>query len=536
MSTAQAQNKCWFLPDLADFIFVLVLYITLFVRPDMILIDGSTGWHLVSGNYILQHHCVPQADIVSYTFAGKPWIAYEWLSDLIMAALVKLGGLTLLEVTVACAIAFLFFLLYKRCRENGGNFVLAILLTIIGTLVSAIHWLARPHLFTFFGVYVFATQLDRYYRGAISGKKLAISLCLCMLVWANCHPGFLIGLGLIGIYLTGTIIEYLFLDKSNNLISKTVQTNRLKTLSATLALNIITTLCNPYGFGLYSYISHYLFKTNSIIGATDEFLSPVFHGGMQPALLEALFAFFIIGLAINKTRISLSDLFVYIVFAYLSLSAQRNMALYVIVALPIIARLYSDTIFSSTGGKLYEQLNEFWRRLITKFEALNKDFTINERLCSVHLLPIIVSALLIGAALNGGQAFGFNILNIGFPQKNIPGKTLSIIKDLRLDPKQGMAFDNWGGILRYKLDYPVFIDDRADFYGEQFYTEYVGMVQALPGWQNKLDKYQINWVLMPHNNRLINELNVDSNWAKAGEDQASVLMIRKSSNSQTREK
>src|SRR5271154_2573365 len=141
MSTAQAQNKSWFLPDLADLIFVLALYLTLFVKPGMLLSDGSTGWHLVSGNFILQHHCVPQADLFSFTFIGKPWIAYEWLSDLIMAVLVKLGGLSLLEVISACAIAFLFFLLYKRCRETGCNFVLATLLTIFGTIVSAIHWL-----------------------------------------------------------------------------------------------------------------------------------------------------------------------------------------------------------------------------------------------------------------------------------------------------------------------------------------------------------------------------------------------------------
>ncbi len=516
--SAPVRSKHYLLPDLADLLFVAVLYLALFLKPNMMFIDGSTGWHLVSGNYILQHHQVPRADIISYTFAGKPWIAYEWLSDLLMAALVRLGGLNLLAVIVAGAIALLFFLLYRRCRQSHCNFVIAATLTMFGAIVSAIHWLARPHLFTFFGVYIFYTLLDRYYNGMISSKKLAVSLCFCMLVWSNCHPGFVIGLGLIGIYLVCAIIAY---------ITETVQAKRVADLIVILVLNLITTLCNPYGFGLYSYIGHYLFKTNHILEATDEFLSPVFHGGMQPALLEIMFALFIIGLVISKGRINLPDLLVYLVFAHLGLSAQRNMALYAIVAVPIIARLYSDTILNPAGGRLYQQLNDHWRALLTKLNTINAGFTENERLCSLHILPMSIFAALVCIALNGGQVLGFNILHSDFPEKNIPNKTLNIIKKLHLDPQEGMSFDNWGGVIKYKIDYPVFIDDRADFYGEQFYSQYAVLTQILPGWQKLLDQYKISWVLLPYNNRLTNELRADSHWQQIGEDQASVLMMRK---------
>ncbi len=56
--------------------------------------------------------------------------------------------------------------------------------------------------------------------------------------------------------------------------------------------------------------------------------------------------------------------------------------------------------------------------------------------------------------------------------------------------------DNWGGIIRYKIDYPVFIDDRADFYGEAFYIEYAKILQASPGWQSLLKKHQIEWIFI----------------------------------------
>ncbi len=74
--------------------------------------------------------------------------------------------------------------------------------------------------------------------------------------------------------------------KQNN----TAKKEQISTLFCLLVLNGLTTLCHPYGFQLYSYISHYLLKTNAVIAATDEFQSPIFHGAMQPAILEMLFA------------------------------------------------------------------------------------------------------------------------------------------------------------------------------------------------------------------------------------------------------
>ncbi len=523
--TNAPQKKQYFLPDLADIIFLVILWLILFIKENMLLADGSTGWHLVTGNYILQHHNIPHTDIMSYTFANKAWVAYEWLSDVLMAVLVKLGGLNLLNVVVASAIAFLVFLLYGRCRENGCNFAFAGFLSIIGAAIAAIHWLARPHIFTFFGVYIFSTLLERFHNNAITKKKLATALCLYMLLWANTHPAFLLGFVLIGIYLASSICKYFFLKPASTEAADQDK-NRIKFLSFLLVLNVVASLCNPYGYHLYSYVANYLFKTNMIVAATDEFLSPIFHGAIQPLFLELLFALTIVGLVITKTKINLPSLLVYIVFAHLSLSAQRNMALYVIVALPFIARLYSSTQLDSNGGAIYNALKPSWQGFINRANILNIDFTEMERLCSYHLLPIITTAALILIAINSGKAFCCTYLQADFDKESKPDTTLTAIKQLHLDPYHGFSLDNWGGVIRYKLDYPVFIDDRADFYGQDFYLNYGKIIQLYPGWQSLLQKYQINWILLPKNSRLIEELKRDNNWKTAAEDQASVLIIK----------
>ncbi len=519
MNTTQGQTKRYFLPDLADYIFILALYLMLYLKPDMILADGSTGWHLVTGNYILQHFQIPRVDIMSYTFPGKPWVAYEWLSDLFMAILVKLGGLNLLLVAAALAIAFLFFLLYRTCRENGCNFILSFFITMLGGIVSTIHWLARPHLFTFFGVLIFVTLLDRYYRGGLSKNKLAIFLTLYMLIWANCHPGFILGLLLIAIYLLSSIIEYFLFDRSKS--------QSVPALCFIFGLNILATLCNPYGVGLYSYICRYMVQTNKVIAATDEFLSPTFHGALQPLLLEMFFALFIIGLVLSKRKIVLPDLLVYFAFAHMSLSAQRNMAIYIIVALPIIARLYAHTELNPVDGNLFAILKKPWRHLISQFNNLNQGFTENEKSCPFHLLPAFASVLLILIACSGGKVFGLEIIQGRFSTYRNPDTTLAVIKKLHLQPQQGVSLDNWGGIIRYELDYPVFIDDRADFYGEPFYIQYGKLILTAPGWEKLLAKYHTNWVLLPKNYHLIEILKADNHWQLVAEDQASALMVRK---------
>jgi hypothetical protein len=528
INSTAVKSKRSFLPDAGDIIFFVILWLILHIKENMLLTDGSTGWHLVSGNYILQHHNIPHTDLMSHTFANKPWVAYEWLSDLFMSCLVKMGGLNLLTVVVACAIAFLILLLYSRCRQNNCNFAFASFLTIIGACVAAIHWLARPHIWTFFGVFIFATQLDRYYHGLISKTRLTLYLTLYMLIWVNTHPAFPLGLAIIGIYLISYLFDYLFFNKNDSTAElKTKKTTQIRFLSSLLVLNIVASLCNPYGYHLYSYISHYLFKTNAIIAATDEFLSPIFHGATQPALLELLFALAIIGLVITKGKMVLPDLLVYLLFAYMSLSAQRNMALYVIATLPIIARLYGDTEFNPQTGLLYKKLLPIWQTFLDKANNLNQRFSETEKSCSYHLLPILTSVALIIISINGGKAFGFQILNAGFDKYSKPTSTLTTIKQLNLSPYHGLALDNWGGIIRYQLDYPVFIDDRADFYGQDFYMDYGRLIQTSPGWQALMTKYQIDWVLMPKNNRLIAELKANPDWKLAAEDTASTLMVRK---------
>jgi hypothetical protein len=511
------------LPDLGDIIFLTLVYLMLYLRPDLLFADGSTGWHIVTGNFILAHNQIPHHDLISYTFANQAWVAYEWLADLVMAIVVKLGGLNLLAVVSACSIALLSLLLYGRCRKEGGHFFLVATIVVVGSLVASIHWLARPHLITFFGLYLFSTRLEDYYRGRLTARRLLIVLPLFMLIWVNSHPGFLFGLAILIIYTVCAAIEFLLASKNgrNNL-------DRLQGLVSCLLISSAVTVVNPYFLNLYTYIFKYL-RGSTVLAATDEFTSPIFHGDLQPACLEILFALFVTGLAITKRPLSFPTLMVSLAFGHLSLSSQRNMPLFAIVILPAIARLFSQTIFSPTGDQtsFFPAIKGVWQGLIRKLQQVDTEFTENEKLSSLHLFPIGLTLLLAVASICGGHLAGFNVIDIGFDPTHKPVKTLTAIHDLKLDARHGLCFDNWGGYINYKTGMPVFIDDRADFYGEPFYFDYGIISQTTPGWPEVLTKYKIDWILFPNNSRLVEALINSPEWRLSARDEGSSLFVRK---------
>jgi len=520
MSTDAAKQKMYPLPDIGDILFILVLYIPLFARPNFVFGDGSTGWHLETGEYILNNHVIPHTDIMSYTYPGKAWVAYEWLSDVFMAMVVRLGGLNLLAVLVCSAIAFLFLLLYDRCRKEGAHFLVSLTLLLPAIFISAIHWLARPHLFTFYGVYFFVTRLEDYYRGTISSARMLLTLALYMVLWVNTHPAFIIGYVLIVIYLGCAVVEALYHTAKERADYLKKSLNLIYALLATLGASMI----NPYGPQLYVYIAEYL-KGSKVLAATDEFLSPVFHGNLQPVCLEMLFAWLLIGLAISKNKLSMPRLVCCVLFCHLTLSAVRNMPLFAIVVVPAIAHLWAAIDLGSAEPA------SWWKLVVKGWNRVSNMIDDVEFQCKMHLAPLLIVVVLSIAAINKGSLFGTQLVNSGWDPKDKPTRTLDYLvaheKTNELSPTRGFNFDNWGGYIKYQIKTPVFMDDRADFYGEKHYTKYSIVSQMMPGWKDVLNEFNVQWILFPKNSRVVATLKDDPEWSLACEDDAAGLLVRK---------
>ena len=84
-------------PSLLDLLFVaLIGWLFMSSGPhgwQSLLADADVGWHIRTGEYILDHHQVPHHDLYSFSKPGAPWYAWEWLTDVIDGLLYRWAGL-----------------------------------------------------------------------------------------------------------------------------------------------------------------------------------------------------------------------------------------------------------------------------------------------------------------------------------------------------------------------------------------------------------------------------------------------------------
>lgn len=513
------------LPDIGDLYFALILNLVLFTRPTYLYSDGSTGWHLAAGEYILKTMSVPRQDLMSYTFPDKQWVAYEWLYDAFLALLVQLGGLNLAAVATAIIIGYIFMRLYDTCRANACPLAWSCVFTLLGVLASAMHWLVRPHIVTMFGVFLYSSLLEDFYENRISKRKLILCLALFMVLWVNCHPAFLLGIAMTGLYMVICAVQSVARKEAP--LRQAAKTKAIA-LAIAVVVVLLATLLNPYGFQLYEYIAHYL-KGSAVLAETDEFLSPNFKANIHAICLEFLFLFLTVGLAISKNRLSVPQLCMSIVFAHLSLSAQRNIPLFSIIVLPVLGKLFgkAPTAQEELATNIDSTEDEEKKLgVIERYKAAWIKFEEQEARCKMHIVAICFAVGMIALALAGGTFAGKTYLKCEFDPANKPTKTLDYLKEHNLLTVNGCNLDNWGGYIRHKLGIRVFIDDRADFYGEPFYFQYKLITNMFPGWKNVVDKYKVGWILFPSNSKTAGVLKEEPDWKLVSEDPASKLYVR----------
>src|SRR5271157_4415437 len=137
-------------PTLPDLFFPILLA-AWFGRPAVwqgLLGDGDTGWHIRTGEILLQTGRVPAHDPFSFWRAGERWYAWEWLSDAIFAELHRRGGLEAVAALAAVAVCLWAALLLAWLLDRGAGAWISLGVTLAAVSASSIHFLARPHIFS----------------------------------------------------------------------------------------------------------------------------------------------------------------------------------------------------------------------------------------------------------------------------------------------------------------------------------------------------------------------------------------------------
>jgi len=170
---------------------VIVLALPLgFASLPRIFDDGDVSWHIAAGQWILRHGAIPTTDPFSFTTAGRPWVAMEWLADIVFASGYKLAGYAGIAAIVAAALISLHAILFVYLqRRVGPNTLVAAFLAMDVVLGPFI--LARPHVLVWPLLAAWTVMLLR----AVERERAPpLWSALIMLAWTNIHASFPLGI------------------------------------------------------------------------------------------------------------------------------------------------------------------------------------------------------------------------------------------------------------------------------------------------------------------------------------------------------
>lgn len=168
-----------------------MLTLALFVPG--VLNDGDTFLHITAGEWMISHRAVLHADPFSYTFSGSPWVAHEWLSEVVLSLAYRFGGWTGVVVLTALTVGLTFFMLAHHLRRWLPAGVSLLVLLLAGSCIVP-SLLARPHILA---LPLFEVWVAGLFIARSAGRTPSLFLLPIMAIWANAHGGFILGLMLI---------------------------------------------------------------------------------------------------------------------------------------------------------------------------------------------------------------------------------------------------------------------------------------------------------------------------------------------------
>ncbi|HXS05705.1 MAG TPA: hypothetical protein VN723_02865 [Rhizomicrobium sp.] len=277
--------------------------------------DGDTWWHLAAGKWILAHQAVPARDIFTYSFAGQPWSAHEWLAEVLMALACLAADWSGLHLLFGLAFGATAWVLAQALRRRL-DFIPALLVTVMGLACVSGSLLARPHLLA---LPLLALWTASLVEARERNRAPPLWLALVMLAWANLHGGFAFGLALAA----ALALEAVFANGDK------IETARRwgRFLGASTLAAIVT----PQGLdGLLFPFRLLLMPGLGRVGewAPTDLIQP------SPFLVTVLAMLFV--LATGKLRLTMPRALLILVLTYLGLSHVRHVMLFGIAA-PLLA-------------------------------------------------------------------------------------------------------------------------------------------------------------------------------------------------------
>jgi hypothetical protein len=454
---------------------------------------------------ILDGHGLPREDVFSYTAPGAPFYDHEWLSDLVIAAICRVLGPAGLIGFKLSLCGLMIALLIDAARSLRGLVSAAPLRPLTAALVlvpvlAVIHPGAtfRPQLFTMLLLALEGALLARAdlrlagpARDETAGQgrigwQLAV-LPLVLLVWANLHGGFLVGLGILGLY-AGVVATRAcwprlcrWSGRGQATARAPIRAGDVGRLAAITGLAIAAPLVNPYGAELYRYLG-------ATLGMHDQIsewhpvtlLSTEF---LRFKLLVVAAAAAAAYLWRCRARLSAASAAidwrapVLAVAALYGFTHQRHTVLFAEVAAPLL-------IVAAEVAR---------RRAVERWPALSVPRPAAWRAAAAGIAAVALLQVGGYAAKLGRDGF-----QIRFGRLDYPVDAVGFLRTHGIRGNAAFPFE-WGAYAIWEMapEARVFIDGRFEaVYPERVIRDYFAFMNGEPGWERLLDDYPTEVVVV----------------------------------------
>jgi hypothetical protein len=441
-----------------------------------VLNDGDTYLHIAAGERMLAEHAILFHDPFSYTFAGAPWQAHEWLAEIAMASAYQAGGwsglIGLFAMAAALTAAILAYTL-GRWLEPLAQAITTIL--ALSCMTGSL--LARPHLLALPLLVIWAAELvtARSEQRAPSWLLLPV-----MTVWVNIHGSFLLGLALAG----GLALEALAHDAGAR--AKTLRDWGLFGAGALCAC-----LINPH------FIQGVTFPLalmgTSGLANVDEW-QPMDFSHLQPAAWVVAAALYV--LLSRGVKISAVRILILLGLLAMMLQHQRHQIVFAVIA-PL---LLAEPLARSLG-----MTRERTRSRLTAMAAAGAMIAIAGLGLARFILPIVRT--------DGPVSPVTALASVPATMRAAP-----VLNDY-----------SFGGYLIFAGVRP-FIDSRAELYGEPALQRYAALIRPDPAaLDTAIRQYGIRWSILSPHSPIVAELDARPGWHRVHSDAFAVVHIRDNS-------
>jgi hypothetical protein len=486
-------------------VFALLCKVFMFPLPVL-----DFWWHLKMGEIIARTGSIPSVDLFSFTAAGKPFVVQNWLAELIFYGSYKVGGFPLIVfLTALIALCGLLFV-YKLCLQATNNVRLA---ACLGLFAAAENYtFARPQAFSFL---LFAA----YYSILVGYRERRCDriwqLPVLMILWVNLHGAFVLGLGLIALYIACETCRRFIIPTRTDALTW----NEIRKLALVLLFCSAATLLNPETYKIYEYV-----RTVVSDPASQQFVAEwqpprvnqllgivLFYGPWLSGLLIFVYA---------HKKPDLTETALFFGFGVFAMMATRNAAWFSIVAIPIMAR-YLPTLDLRSLLPL------------RRFRLINRIFECSERSdiesAGQRRLNVVIATLAMLVLVAQSPWIRPTLNKASLLDKKTPVGAADFIEQHGLS---GHIFHAqiFGDYLIWRLwpKQKSFLDGRVHLFGLEFIRQYTGLLRD-SHWEEILQRWDIRYMLLSKSPEEEDELKTievirkSSRWTKLYEDDVSIL-------------